>query len=352
LQIHPVPTSSYDPVLETLFLPLEGAVLPWPADGALFMRARDGQPLRQRQFPGMVCRQTFRPDVDALQAAGFTTNPQDDRRYSLVLVLPPRQRDEARALLAQAIEATAPDGIVIACQSNNEGARSMQTDLERIAGPLNVLTKNHCRACWTGPLSGAVDPTLAAQWLSFDTPKRIGDGRFLSRPGVFAWDRIDAASALLAAHLPPNLAGSAADLGAGFGFLSAELLGKCAGIRSLDLYEAESRALDLARENLAQFGIPIDYRWHDVTAGLPEKYDVIVTNPPFHTSARHDRPDIGKRFIAVAAESLNPGGRLWLVANRHLPYETILNASFGHVRTVTQNAGFKIIEATRAGQRR
>ena len=42
------------------------------------------------------------------------------------------------------------------------------------------------------------------------------------------------------------------------------------------------------------------------------------------TQSRADRPDVGRRFIAVAAESLKPGGRLYLVANRHLPYEACL----------------------------
>jgi 16S rRNA (guanine1207-N2)-methyltransferase len=116
------------------------------------------------------------------------------------------------------------------------------------------------------------------------------------------------------------------------------------------VYEAENRALDLARVNLASLPSPatVNYHWHDVTAGLTSSYDVIVTNPPFHTGSREDRPDIGRRFITVAAEALNPGGRLLLVANRHLPYESVLNASFGTVRLLAQEHGFKIIEAIKA----
>ncbi|MDQ3268664.1 MAG: class I SAM-dependent methyltransferase, partial [Pseudomonadota bacterium] len=191
---------------------------------------------------------------------------------------------------------------------------------------------------------------LAAQWRALDAVRPIGDGRFESRPGVFAWDRIDPASRLLAEHLPASLAGRAADLGAGFGYLSVELLARCPAIHALDLYEAEGRALDLARRNLspqasrAQLG----FYWHDVTTGLAQQYDVIVSNPPFHTQSRADRPDIGRRFIAVAADALKPGGRLWLVANRHLPYEAVLTESFGSVRTAAQQDGFKIIEAVKA----
>lgn len=63
--------------------------------------------------------------------------------------------------------------------------------------------------------------------------------------------------------------------------------------------------------------------------------------------SRADRPDIGQRFIAVAAQALRPGGQLLLVANRHLPYEQVLNESFGQVRVAAERDGFKLISAIR-----
>lgn len=344
-----------DDALETLFLPFADGRMAWPADGALFLRARDGWPLHQRPLPGLICEQTFKPDADALQRSGCAVQHPDitsTKAFPLVLILPPRQRDEARALLAYAVTRTQRGGRIMACMSNNEGARSGESDLERIAGPIDMLTKNKCRVFWTGPLHGAADPALAAQWSALDAVRPVADGRFVSRPGVFAWDRVDIASALLAEHLPKDLAGHAADLGSGFGYLSVELLKRCPRITALDLYEAEYRALELARRNLSEFEsrATLQYLWHDVTTGLPQAYDVIVSNPPFHTHARADRPDIGKRFIAVAAASLKHGGRLLLVANRHLPYEAVLNASFGKVHTLAQAHGFKIVEAVRSSR--
>lgn len=345
---------SEDPPLETLFLPLLDGQLAWPDGGALFMRARAGAPLHARAWPGLVCQQTFQPDAAALERGNFRvlTHELDAaaETYPLVLLLPPRQRDEAKALLARAVRWIRPGGRVLACASNNEGARSCEADLERIAGPVTTLTKNKCRAFWTAPIERPRDVSLMEQWLQLDAPRPIADGRFVSRPGVFAWDRIDVASQLLAEHLPADLAGRAADLGAGFGYLGVELLERCAGIAALDVYEAEGRALDLARVNLAAFEsrAGIRYCWHDVTAGLGEKYDAIVCNPPFHTHARADRPDVGRRFIAAAAQGLQPGGRLWMVANRHLPYEAALGAGFERVRIVTQQHGYKIVEAVKA----
>jgi 16S rRNA (guanine1207-N2)-methyltransferase len=345
-----MPDFADDPALETLLLPFASSELPWPTDGALFLRARDGWPLHKQALPGLTCEQSFKPDADALLRSGIAMSPSGEQKFSLVMLLPPRQRDEARALMARALATIKPGGRVMASVSNDEGARSSESDLAKLAGPLNTLTKNKCRVFWTRPLQGPVDTALAAEWSGLDAVRPIADGRFVSRPGVFAWDRIDPASALLAKHLPSDLAGCAADLGAGFGYLSVQLLTQCPRILHLDLYEAEQRALDLAKVNLASLATraTLEYHWHDVTVGLPHQYDVIITNPPFHTQSSADRPDVGRRFITSAAAALNPGGSLWLVANRHLPYEAVLTESFGNVRTVAQENGFKIVEAVKS----
>jgi 16S rRNA (guanine1207-N2)-methyltransferase len=343
-----------DSVLETLFLPFQSGALQWPDDGILFLRARDGAPLRNHAARKIICAQSFKPDADALLRAGFVLDNSDqERRYSIVLVLPPRQRDEARALWAHAISLTKPGGRIIGCAANDAGAKSHESDLEKIAGSIVDLSKNKCRVFWSGPLGELTSTSVLEEWRALDAPRLICDGRYTSRPGVFAWDRIDAASALLAKHLPAGLAGTAADLGAGFGYLSIELLCRCRGIDAIHLFEAEQRALDLARINLTKLAdAKQEFHWHDVTTGLPRRYDVIVTNPPFHAQGSADRPDIGRRFIAVAAQSLNPGGCLWLVANRHLPYEAILDSNFGKTRIVAQEHGFKIIEAVKSSARR
>jgi 16S rRNA (guanine1207-N2)-methyltransferase len=345
-----------DPALDALMLPFASGQLAWPpAGGAVFLHAREGWPLLRQPLPGLVCEQDFKPAAEALQRAGLPVHRHDaGTRHPLVLLLPPRQREQARALFAHALDRLAPGGTIIACMPNREGAKSGEADLARLAGPLQVLSKHHCRVFWTAPLQGPVDAALADAWRILDAPRAIAEprvpgGSFLSRPGVFAWDRIDAASALLAEHLPGDLRGEVADLGAGWGYLGLQLLARCPGVAALDLYEADARALELARANLQATAVrvPLAFHWHDVAAGLPRRYDAIVSNPPFHAQGRDERPELGRAFIAAAAAALQPGGRLYLVANRHLPYEAVLDASFGSVRTLAQRDGFKVIEATR-----
>lgn len=348
--------------LRTLQLPFDDGVLAWPARGARFLHAQPGWP-----WSGFVAEQPYRPAALALEREGRASEvvgdadaahaPADARDAPVVLLLAPRQRDQARALYARALDHCAEGGVVVASVANDAGAKSAEADLRRLAGLDGATSKHHCRVFWARRDAARIDHALHAQWRALDAPRRIDaprlpGGGFVSRPGVFAWDRIDPASALLAAHLPADLSGAGADLGAGWGHLAIEALARSPGIAALDLYEADARALPLARDNLAAFAASarLDFFWHDVTTGLGRGYDFVLTNPPFHAQDRADRPELGQQFIAAAADALRPGGRLYLVANRHLPYEAVLSSRFARVRVLAQADGFKAIEAVRGAR--
>ena len=340
-----------DAALAALFVPFESGELPLPADGrVLFLRARAGVRLREMAQPGWLCEQGFLPFADELGRNGLRVGEAAvEEKFPLVLLLPPRQRDEARALFARALTHVAPGGTLLAAMPNAEGAKSGEADLAKLAGAVQHLSKHKCRVFWCTPSPERIDQSLLAEWLALDAPRAIADG-YASRPGLFAWDRVDRASALLAEHLPADLHGRVADLGAGYGYLSTQVIARCPRVAALDLYEAEARALEPARANLARavresgHAVAVEVHWHDVTRGLARRYDAIVSNPPFH-QGRADLPELGRAFIVSAAEALLPDGRLLIVANRHLPYEAVLASRFHDVRTLAVREGFKVIEA-------
>lgn len=377
-----------DPVLETLLLPFRSGELQWPSAPAavLFLRARTGAALQSpalsaQQREQLLCVQSFKPDAEALradqlrvvaqltqlEAVAHTASPSAAGTFPLVMLLPPRTRAEARALLACGLQQTAPGGVLLCCQANNAGARSGESDLARLAADstaVRSLSKQKCRVYWLHHEPARIDAALLAEWLALDAPLAIDGGQLgplFSRPGLFSWAHVDPASALLARCLPDDLGGRGADLGAGAGYLSLAVLQRCAAVTSMDLYEAEARALSLAQQNLAarssansSEGKPaaaaaaLDFLWHDVSTGLPadRQYDFIISNPPFHHSrSRADAPEIGQAFLLAAARGLRPGGRFWLVANRHLAYENLLRQHFRQVREICSEQGFKVIEA-------
>ena len=349
-------TSMRDQVLDALLHPFAASLLRWPQAGdALFLRAREGAALHAHGARGFAATQPFKPEAERLQRIGAEMRDEDAlpaAGFPLVLVLPPRQREEARALLAKACMAVTAGGIVIASVANDEGAKSREADLRQLAGSVTTLSKHHCRVFWTRP-DAAFDAALLAQWAKGDAPRLqksadVPGNGFRTRPGVFAWDRVDAASKMLAEALPADLRGRVADFGAGWGYLSLQVLARCRQVTSLDLYEADARSLALADDNLADAHLPVHCHWQDVSRGVGERFDAIVCNPPFHALGRGDRPDIGRAFIAAAANALKQGGQLWLVANRHLPYEQALGDGFVQVNTIAQSGGFKIVHAVKA----
>lgn len=341
-----------DGALSALFWLFDSGMASVPAGPVLFMGAKPGEWTVRPGCREWQCEQAFAPYALALERAGLVVSEHTDASgFSATLLLPARQRQAARAALARALQATAPGGLVVVAVGNNDGARSVESDLRALLGAAQVQSKFKSRVIWGQVDPAAVDHARVAEWLQLDAVCRIGEGDegFWSRPGLFAWDRIDAASALLLAQLPATLSGRVADLGAGWGALSRAVARQCGAVTAIDLFEADARALEPARRNLAEAladrpSLPMNVHWHDVTAGVPGQYDVVISNPPFHIG-RADAPDLGKAFLDVAASALRPGGEAWIVANRHLPYEALLSGRFSSVDTVIQRDGFKVLHA-------
>ena len=73
--------------------------------------------------------------------------------------------------------------------------------------------------------------------------------------------------------------------------------------------------------------------------------DHVVMNPPFHTGRDAD-PALGASFLAAAARNLAPSGTLWMVANRHLPYDRSLAALFREVAEIGGTPAYRLTRAS------
>jgi 16S rRNA (guanine1207-N2)-methyltransferase len=117
-------------------------------------------------------------------------------------------------------------------------------------------------------------------------------------------------------------------------------------VEHLTLIDIDGRAVEAAKRNVADPRAEI--RWADVraTGVTPASLDFVVMNPPFHDAGTEDR-QLGQTFIRQAAALLRKGGTLWLVANRHLPYEALLTELFRTATPRADQGGFKVIEAVK-----
>lgn len=317
---------------------LTGGALPFPDRGPIAVfRPRADTDLSALAQDRVRAIQGFRPDHDALVERGYEVSVTADGigPCAAAVVLAPRARAEARALIAEASRLV-DDGPVLVDGQKTDGIEGLMKACRERAEFGGAMSKAHGRLFWfTG---GDFDG-----WAAGARRLRI-EGGFLTAPGTFSADAPDPGSVALADAFPERMPGDIADLGAGWGYLSRRALERD-GVASIHVVEAEHAALACARENV---GDPrARFHWADAARfEPPAPLDAVVANPPFHRGRAGD-PDVGRAFIARAAAIMKRSGRLWLVANRHLPYEAALRANFAELAELPAPPAYKIYAAAK-----
>jgi 16S rRNA (guanine1207-N2)-methyltransferase len=330
----------------TLLHPLATGLVDWPGKGArvLFLGAQGG--FLVGEIPkdvALTCVQGFRPQFRALMAAGYSVVPlPEGESYDASLILCGRHRGQNESWIAQAVARSKPGALILVAGGKEDGTASLRKRLTGIVTMDGGVSKYHGVAFW---FRRPPEPAGALSAFGKGAEVQSIDGRFAAAPGMFSHDRVDAGSRLLAEHLPGDLSGKVADFCAGWGYLGWEVLQRCPKVKSLDLYEADFASLEAAKANLSGAVVPVRSFWHDLDAeSVGERYDAIVMNPPFHADRKAD-PLLGQAMIKAAAGALKSGGRLFLVANRQLPYERALAGHFASFEQVADAHGFKVIAA-------
>lgn len=276
--------------------------------------------------------QGFFPDYAAWENAGYPV-AQELTKVTVAIVVVPRAKALARAMVA---DACAHADFVVVDGQKTDGVDSVFKECRKRLGAVPSITKGHGRIFWFAATDKFKDWTAP--------PPTKGAHGYFTAAGVFSDGAIDAGSALLAAALPAKLPARMADLGAGWGYLAAPVL-ECSGVQSLDLIEAEALSVACAKLNVTD--PRVTFHWGDATQFQAKPaFDGIVMNPPFHAGRASD-PALGRTFIQSAARLLAPHGKLWMVANRHLPYEATLSECFRNVDMIGGNGAFKVFHANR-----
>ncbi|HEX6556173.1 MAG TPA: methyltransferase [Ktedonobacteraceae bacterium] len=164
-------------------------------------------------------------------------------------------------------------------------------------------------------------------------------------PSVFAQGKLDEGTRLLIEALQIQPTDKALDIGCGAGYLGLHIA-RHASQGHVTMVDASLVTVALAQRNIAESGLPnIEVLPSDgAQAVLSQRFDLVVTNPPFHQGGIQTT-EIAERFIRQAAQVLRPRGRFYLVANRFLKYEPTLKAHFNNITEVGGNTRFKVLLA-------
>ncbi len=296
--------------------------------------ARAGEDLSSLPKERLQIVQGFKPDFDYWQGLGFDCVVEPQGNYAAAILFLPRSKAQALGQIADLV------GRIAGCPIWVDGQKTDGID--------SVLKKCRAGADVEGVLSKAHGKLFAMQavkdafadWAA----QPIELGPFVTMPGVFSAEKVDRGSELLVDALPEMMKGRIADLGAGWGYLTSHVLRK-GGVTEVHLVEADHQALECARQNVHD--PRAIFHWADATSFKPdEPFSHVVCNPPFHTG-RAAEPDLGKAFLQTAARILTTSGHMWMVANRHLPYEQTLAQLFREVEEIGGDSGFKLLHAAR-----
>ena len=280
----------------------------------------------------VMIAQGFYPDFASWNDAGYRVTGKAEPA-DIAIVVVPRSKALARSMVAAAATWAK---LVIVDGYKTDGVDSLFKECRKRLGDVSSIPKGHGRIFWFEKTDTFADWTAP--------PPSQGEHGFYTAAGVFSDGAVDVGSALLIAQLPQKLPARMADLGAGWGYLSQGVLQRDS-VKSIDLIEAEALSLDCARLNVTD--PRAQFLWADATTHKPENgYDGIVMNPPFHIGRNAD-PSLGRAFIAAAARQLASHGKLWMVANRHLPYEPALREAFRNVEVLETTNAFKVFHATK-----
>lgn len=275
--------------------------------------------------------------------------------FDITVILPSLDRDLNRRWLLETMAALRPGGSVVLAGPNGGGIRTTIGDAAALFGAARDETSRMKQRLAVFPLRETLPGAPAwahaagvAPGTWADYPVTLGDRdlALATMPGVFSGDGLDTGTALLLEHLPDLAGKRVLDLGCGSGVIG--IAAALAGAASVTMTDVDLLAVATARENIVRSGLSgISAVASDLYGAIhDQRFDVILSNPPFHAGQRIDR-DIADGIVREAPSVLAEGGQIRLVANRFLAYDRALRRAFGELERITETERYHVLGAVR-----
>ncbi|MCA1930583.1 methyltransferase [Rheinheimera sp.] len=265
----------------------------------------------------------------------------------LVLLKVPNNHGYLRFMLQQLSLVVRPDTIVIAAAKAKDIHKNLLAIFEQELGPTNAsLAQKKCRTIHCTPRGEARTFTYPIQWQLPDYQLTL-----VNHANVFAKEQLDIGARFLLEHLPVLAPGvKVADLGCGNGVLGLALLKQQPEAHIIftdDSFMAVASSRASVTANAPELLSQAEFRTDDCLASQADQsLDYVICNPPFHQQQAVTE-HIAWQMFNDAKRCLKPGGKLRIVANRHLPYYEKMTVLLGGCRHIASNNKFVILESTK-----
>ncbi|MCK5895142.1 MAG: class I SAM-dependent methyltransferase [Endozoicomonadaceae bacterium] len=271
--------------------------------------------------------------------------PMDREVPDTVILYLQKSREYMNYLLAMILPLVAETGQILLVGENRCGIKSWQKRLAVFGKVGKIDSARHC-SLFSLTLTGKPESFVMEDWKAFFR-ETVNDTEVqaVTLPGVFNHGQLDKGTRLLLETFDVGLSGDILDFGCGSGVVGAWLGKRFSGTR-VTLLDNDAMALASTRETCRINGVePMAIIASDGLANVRGSYHVIVSNPPFHDGVR-TQYETTEQFLRQSKMFLKPKGRLRMVANSFLRYQPMIEAVFGHCRTLKKRDGFSVYEAS------
>jgi len=273
----------------------------------------------------------------------FSAQYQTEKTHDLIIIAFPKSKAELNFTLTMIAHAANESSTIIVVGENKSGIKS----IDKVANKtlINCQKIDSARHCllYVAKLSSNLPSFKLEDWYEYyDVTINDISLKVATLPGVFSQKSLDKGTRILLEHIPNIKPGKLLDFGCGAGVI-ASYIGKKHPDISLNLLDVSALAIQSSRKTLEINNLTGDVFASNSLSELKNKYDVVVSNPPFHQGIAINY-QATESFLCNIKKHLCDKAHIYIVANSFLKYEPLMKKNMNNTSRLLTQQGFTIYQ--------